>query len=121
MIVNKRNTIKTLIQKKTISIVGASGQVGKTLINLIEQSSYYKLGTLCASHCRLENGRDYVTHDKIESNSLVISALKSDAAQEIEEQLLLKGCTVVTNAQALRYDPRALLSLPDVNGEQILK
>ncbi|MDN3504922.1 MAG: aspartate-semialdehyde dehydrogenase [Rhabdochlamydiaceae bacterium] len=116
----KSNKIKNLIQKKTISIIGATGEVGKTLVKLIELSPNFQIGILCASQKKIKSNRQYVTHDEIAPNSLVISALKSDVAKEIEEKLLKKGCRVITNAQALRYDLRALLSLPDVNGEQIL-
>ena len=116
---------------KTLGIVGATGVVGQTLIEIIEHSenlfdkiklyaSKSSAGKVVTLH------KTKITIEETNLNSLlectvVVFATDSSISQEFIPKLAEKGIFCVDKSSAFRADSRVPLVVPEVNGALILK
>jgi aspartate-semialdehyde dehydrogenase len=119
-----------------VTVLGATGTVGQRFIQLLENHPWFEVTALLASdasagrpyseacHWLLptpvpDKVRDLVVQpvgQKIDSQ-LAFSALPSEVAGPVEEQLANSGTVVCTNASAHRMDGDVPLLIPEVNAD----
>lgn len=123
-----------------VAVLGATGSVGQRLITLLADHPWFELAVLTASP--RSAGQRYAeavtwlqTHPLPPSVAgmtlrdtepgaaagcpLVLSALDTAVAAEVEPAFAAAGCLVVSNASAYRMDPRVPLVVPEVNPEHL--
>ena len=120
-----------------VGVLGATGAVGQRLLQLLEQHPWFRLGEVCGSAAsvgktladRLGAGADRLSAETAGlrlqapdgpwTASILLSALPSGPAQELEMQLAMAGHLVVSNASAHRMGERVPLVIPEVNGDHL--
>jgi len=125
-----------------VAVLGATGMVGQRFVSLLEAHPWFRLAEVAASP--RSAGRRYadavvwsspgtvpasaaglvleaVDGDlpKRLASPLVFSALDTDLAREFEPMFARAGKLVVTNASAMRMDPRVPLVVPEVNAAHL--
>ena len=127
--------------KIPISVFGATGMVGQRMLSLLDAHPLFDVVSLCASprsvgkryrdacQWRLETPcpstySDMMvqecTIDSLPSDChLVLSALDSSVAGNIEQDLAEQGIFVVSNASNHRMNPNVPLIIPEVNPEDV--
>ena len=124
-----------------IGILGATGMVGQRMIQLLQNHPVFELAALAASE--RSAGRPYgqATRWRLPGNipenvaampvlnsapdampehvRLVLSALDSSVAKEIEADFREARFAVVSNASAWRMDPDVPLIIPEVNADAL--
>lgn len=125
-----------------VAVLGATGMVGQRFVALLEAHPWFRLAEVAASP--RSAGRRYgdavvwsapgvvpgaaadLVVESVDDelprrlvSRLVFSALDTDLAREHEPALARAGKLVVTNASALRMDPRVPLLVPEVNPEHL--
>ena len=125
-----------------VAVLGATGMVGQRFVSLLEAHPWFRLAEVAASP--RSAGRRYadavvwsspgtvpasavdlvvepVDEDLSRrlTSPLVFSALDTDLAREFEPQFARVGKLVVTNASAMRMDPRVPLIVPEVNAAHL--
>lgn len=125
-----------------VAVLGATGMVGQRFVSLLEAHPWFRLAEVAASP--RSAGRRYA--DAVVWSSpggvpasaadlvveavdeelptrlgsrLVFSALDTDLAREHEPAFARAGKLVVTNASAMRMDPRVPLVVPEVNPDHL--
>lgn len=124
------------MSKLSVGILGATGTVGQMIINLLEKHPWFEVTEVAASEQTA--GKSYeeamytrwsVTHEVPESVKdlkikeckpnlncdIVLSALDSSVAFEIEKNFAAAGYPVSSNAMNHRMDPDVPLLIPEVN------
>lgn len=123
--------------KIPISVFGATGMVGQRMLSLLDAHPLFEIVTLCASprsvgkryedacQWRLETPCPSIFTDMVVQECtptslpkecrLVLSALDSSVAGEIEQDLAEHGIFVVSNASNHRMNPVVPLIIPEVN------
>ena len=120
-----------------VGVLGASGAVGQRLIHLLEDHPWFRLGEACGSAAstgktladRIGAGADGLSSataglrlqdpDGPWTSSILLSALPSGPAQELEIRLAEAGHLVVSNASAHRMGETIPLIIPEVNGNHL--
>lgn len=120
-----------------VAVLGATGLVGQYLVARLRSHPWFELEEVIASTRSAETryadavrwiapgtpGRFGDLPMKSASDGIhsrvVLSALPSGAAHELEPSLAAAGAVVCTNASAHRLDPGVPLVVPEVNGELI--
>ena len=120
-----------------VGVLGATGAVGQRLIQLLEKHPRFRLGEVCGSMAsagqtladRLGAGADGLSSDTAElrlqapegpwTSSILLSALPSGPAKELEVQLAEAGHLVVSNASAHRMGELVPLLIPEVNADHL--
>ena len=120
-----------------VGVLGATGAVGQRLIRLLEKHPCFRLGEVCGSGAsagrtladRLGAGADGLSLETTElrlqapdgpwTSSILLSALPSEPAQELEVQLAEAGHLVVSNAAAHRMGELVPLIIPEVNADHL--
>lgn len=126
------------MQKVSVAVLGATGLVGQTLVDLLINHPWFKIEVLAASasSCGIKY-RDAVNwrgknplpvelaEKKIEKAApgfqapLVFSALDSQVSHVIETSFLEEGYFVISNAKSYRMHPLVPLIIPEVNPSHI--
>ncbi|MCB9759301.1 MAG: aspartate-semialdehyde dehydrogenase [Alphaproteobacteria bacterium] len=124
-----------------VAVLGATGMVGQRMVQMLQDHPWLELKALCASKrsvgrpyreaapWRLEDDPPAEVAD-VEVRAcdpahlpdgvrLVLSALPSSAAQEVEAAMRDAGLAVVSNASAFRQDPLVPLLIPEVNPDHL--
>lgn len=121
-----------------VGVLGATGTVGERLVRLVHDHPWFELREVGASDrsagetlgSRLpasdlgplpsELG-EMVLKDVEDrwTSPLLLSALPSDVARELEPRLTGEGHLVVSNASAHRQDPGVPLIIPEVNADHL--
>jgi aspartate-semialdehyde dehydrogenase len=112
---------------RTVAILGATGQVGRTMLALLEERRFP------ADHVRLlasprTAGRTLpfrgaelpvrpVDADAFRGVDIALFAVKNGIAQEWSGAAQAAGAVVIDNSSAYRYEDRVPLVVPEVNGE----
>lgn len=110
---------------ETVAIVGATGAVGRIMLNLLEErafsagrfrllSSSRSSGTtvsLRGEECLVEE----LTHDSFEGVDLVLSSTPDDVAAEFLPSAIRAGATVIDESGYWRMDPEVALVVPEIN------
>ena len=120
-----------------VGVLGATGAVGQRLIRLLENHPWFRLGEVCGSAAsagktlaeRLGAGAEWLSPSTGElrlqapdgpwTSSILLSALPSEPAQELEIQLAEAGHLVVSNASAHRMGAQIPLVIPEVNSSHL--
>ncbi len=122
-------------ERRRVAVLGATGVVGQRLVRRLDGHPWFELVAVAASPRSV--GRPYgeaarwllpgapppaaaaMTLVAAAPNAIdaemVLSALDSSAAAEVEPLLRAAGHTVVSNAAALRMEPDVPLVVPEVN------
>lgn len=118
------------MRKPNVAILGATGAVGAEFITLIEerQFPYENLKLLASARSvgteLVVNGKTYMVEEaKPESFDGVDIALFAGGSisKTLAPEAAKRGCIVIDNSSAFRYDPEVPLVVPEVNPEDIMK
>ena len=124
--------------KKKVTILGATGIIGQTIIKLLEDHPWFTIDRLVASKnssggkysdkCRwvlsdpMPDGvkdMEIVDVDTALDTSILFSALDSSIANDIENEYRQKGHIIVSNASSHRMDGDVPLIIPEVNPDHL--
>ena len=124
--------------KKKVTVLGATGMIGQTIIKLLDDHPWFSIETLVASKssaggkysekCRWilsdpmpESVKDMVIVDVDTAldTHILFSALDSSVADEIEIDYRQKGHIIVSNASNHRMDSDVPLIIPEVNPDHL--
>ncbi len=128
-----------MVKKSTIELLGATGSVGQRIITLIENNPWLKLDKVCASERsagkRYKNSVDWVQSTEIPEEianmsvespdpkksdaDIVLSALPSDIAKNLELEYATEGLVVSSNASSHRMEPDIPLLIPELNASHL--
>ena len=125
-------------RKIPIGILGATGVVGQRFIQMLEHHPWFEVAWLAASD--RSEGKTYgeaarwrlktpipaaVAAMKVSpatpegAPKIILAALDSSIAAEMEPRFAEAGCAVVSNSSALRMQSDVPLVIPEVNGTHI--
>lgn len=121
-----------------VAVLGATGLVGQHLVRMLHAHPWFRLTEVVASDARVGTtygqtvswmaggavpdsaaGLRFVPPDADLQARVVLSALPSDAARDLEPRLAARGHLVSSNASAHRMDARIPLVVPEVNAETV--
>jgi len=125
------------MERYRVGVVGATGLVGQRLVERLDGHPWFRLQALAASERSVD--RPYADAcawmlsqdppaaaarmtvrpcrpEALDDCDLVLSALDSGVAREIEPLFAAAGFAVVSNSSAFRGEPRVPLLVPEVNG-----
>ncbi len=124
--------------KVDVGVVGATGAVGRRLVELLQRHPWFRLAEVGAS--RDSAGRTYaeaialddsvpltrttrelklkLTEDNWRS-PVLLSALPGSIARDVEAELVGRGHLVVSNSSSYRLDPDVPLVIPEVNADHL--
>lgn len=121
-----------------VGVLGATGMVGARLVGMLARHPWFRLAEVAASERSAggtlgallagEGGEDLppeaarlemkAISDELTS-PLLLSALPSGVAREVEATAARNGRLVVSNASAYRDDPQVPLLIPEVNPDHL--
>ncbi len=128
------------MSKISVGILGATGMVGQTIVSLLGKHPWFEVTELAASdksagstygeavgtrwnvsHSMPDYARDMVVKEcKPDLDcDLVLSALDSSVASEIEESFAGAGYAVSSNAKNHRMDNDVPLLIPEINADHV--
>ena len=110
-----------------IAIVGATGEVGRTALSILEARGYraselslFAGPRSAGSTVDFGNDRVRVRHvdefDPAGHHAAIFSA-GSSVSKEVAPRIAAGGCTVIDNSSAFRMDEDKVLCVPEVNGD----
>ena len=114
-----------------VAIVGATGAVGNTLLEILEERAFPieslkllashrsagEIFTFKDEHIVIEE----LTHASFESVDVVFSSAGATVSREFIPTAVQKGALVIDNTSAFRMDPETPLVVPEVNMEAALQ
>lgn len=122
-----------LLNKLPVQVLGATGQVGEKMIELLLDHPFFYLGAVSASEKSV--GKKLKEFFPKFANQLagemiigscapcdcpiVFSALNAAVALKLEKEFVENGKWVFSNASAYRMDPDFLLSIPEIHGKEL--
>jgi aspartate-semialdehyde dehydrogenase len=113
----------------TIAIVGATGNVGREMLNILEERGF-PADTIVPLASRRSMGQEVSYGDKLlkvqalenydfaEADICLMSA-GGNVSKEWSPKIAAKGCVVIDNSSAWRYDSDVPLIVPEVNADAI--
>lgn len=114
-----------------IGILGATGLVGQTFLNLLETSSLnFNNLQLFASeksegqkivHQGASLTIELISEDHLKNLDLLFVATGDQWSLEWSPKAIEQGCYVIDNSSAFRRNPNCALVIPEVNPEKIIK
>lgn len=114
-----------------IAIVGATGLVGKTMLQVLEERNFpfnsLRLFASAKSEGKVINfkGKDYVVEatneNSFEGIDIALFSAGSSASLKFAPIAAKSGCVVIDNSSAWRRDENVPLVVPEVNPEDIFK
>ena len=113
----------------TIAIVGATGNVGREVLNILAEREF-PVAKVVALASRRSQGTEVSFGDRIlkvksldnydfAGTDIVIMSAGGDISKEWAPKIVAKGCIVIDNSSAWRYDPDVPLIVPEVNADAI--
>ncbi|MBR5228890.1 MAG: aspartate-semialdehyde dehydrogenase [Firmicutes bacterium] len=118
------------MKKPNIAVVGASGLVGRTVLQVLEErdfpfeniymmSSYRSAGKIVTF-----KGKEYVLEELTETSfdkpiDIAIFSAGGSTSEKFAPIAASKGCVVVDNSSAWRMNPEVPLVVPEVNAHDI--
>jgi aspartate-semialdehyde dehydrogenase len=113
------------MSKYPISLIGATGLVGQTVVKLLKEHPSLVLSKVYGKEERLgsyfENGLPFLPIEEIREGELVLSMLTTEAAAQIEPKIVEMGGRLISNASFYRGKPGSTLMVVDVNGEKCIE
>ncbi len=128
------------MSKISVGILGATGMVGQTIVQLLERHPWFEVTELAASEKSIGMDYEKVMEKRWNVSSevpeyarslrveeckpdldcdIVLSALDSSVAKDIEEDFAKAGYAVSSNAKSHRMDPDVPLLIPEINADHI--
>ena len=112
---------------RTVAILGATGQVGRTMLALLEERAF-PLSTLRLLASPRQAGRtlrfrgadvpvEAVSEEGFRGVAIALFAVKNPLAQQWAPVARGAGAVVIDNSSAYRYDDAVPLVVPEVNGD----
>ena len=112
-----------------IAIVGATGNVGREMLNILAErqfpvdeivalASRRSLGTECSFGDKTLTTEDLDTFD-FTGWDMALFAIGSDATKKYAPVAAKAGCVVIDNSSLYRYDPDVPLIVPEVNPDAV--
>src|SRR5678815_3444774 len=113
----------------TVAIVGATGVVGRTMIQILNEREF-PVGELRLLASGRSAGRtvaiDGQTHqiseavgEAFDGVDIALFSAGADASRELAPQAVARGATVIDNSSAWRMDPTIPLVVSEVNPEDL--
>ena len=114
-----------------IAVVGATGNVGREMLNILDErefpvdeivalASRRSLGTECSFGDKTLKTEDLDTFD-FTGWDMALFAIGSDATKTYAPKAAKAGCVVIDNSSLYRYEPDIPLIVPEVNPDDIEK
>ena len=113
----------------TIAIVGATGAVGKIILELLEQRNFaakhvkFLASARSAGNKLTFRGREHtieeMTPEAFEGVQLAIGSTPDPVAKEFAPWAVERGCVVVDESGYWRMDPKVPLVVPEVNADAV--
>lgn len=118
------------MKKISLAVVGATGMVGRTFIQVIEESGlpyetlYLFSSSKSAGEILTVNGKEYVVEELTETSfdrgiDIALFSAGGGTSLKFAPIAAQKGCVVIDNSSAWRMDPTVPLVVPEVNPEAI--
>ena len=112
-----------------VAIVGATGNVGREMLNILEErgfpadevvalASRRSVGTEVSYGDRTLKVKDLATYDFSDTDICLMSA-GGTVSKEWSPKIGKQGCVVIDNSSAFRYDQDVPLVVPEVNPDAI--
>lgn len=112
-----------------VAIVGATGSVGREMLNILDERCF-PVSKIAALATRKSKGKAVSIGDKtIEAEALenfdftgfdiCLMSAGSEVSKEWAPKISKRGCIVIDNSSAWRYNPQVPLIVPEVNPEAI--
>ena len=119
------------MKKYTVAIVGATGMVGRTFLNVLEGRNFpisqLKLlasGKSAGSTLSFQ-GRSVAVEEALpqafEGVDFALFSAGTTVSQELAPEAAKRGALAIDNSNAFRLDPQVPLVVPEVNPEEALK
>ncbi|MBL4645318.1 MAG: aspartate-semialdehyde dehydrogenase [Rhizobiales bacterium] len=113
-----------------IAIVGATGNVGREMISILDERGF-PVDEVIALASRRSQGTEISFGDKtlrvkalenfdFTGTDIVLMSAGGDVSKEWAPKITAKGCVVIDNSSAWRYDPDVPLIVPEVNPDAII-
>ncbi len=112
-----------------IAVVGATGNVGREMLNILDERQF-PVDTLAVLASRRSLGTEVSFGDKTYKTEdldtfdftgwdIALFAVGSDATKKYAPVAAKAGCLVIDNSSLYRYDPAVPLIVPEVNADAI--
>ncbi len=115
--------------KYAVAVVGATGAVGREMVEILEQRRFPVSDLILAASERSEgerlefNGRNIVvkklTPDIFKDVDIALFSAGADRSREFAPAAVKSGAVVIDNSSAFRMDPKVPLVVPEVNAHTI--
>lgn len=115
-----------------IAILGATGNVGRLLVDLLEErkfpfktlkllASKRSAGTTLTSKAGNEYTIELAEPDAFDGIDIVFASAGSDTSKRFAPEIIKRGGVIIDNSSAFRMDPEVPLVVPEVNAGDIAK
>jgi aspartate-semialdehyde dehydrogenase len=112
-----------------IAIAGATGNVGREMLNILEERNFPASEIIALASSR-SVGREVAYGDKMlkvqnlenydfSDTDICLMSAGGDISKKMSPKIGAKGCVVIDNSSAWRYDIEVPLIVPEVNPEAI--
>ncbi|HMB48037.1 MAG TPA: aspartate-semialdehyde dehydrogenase [Afifellaceae bacterium] len=112
-----------------IAIVGATGNVGREVLDILDERGF-PAKEVVALASRRSQGTEVSFGDRnlkvqalenydFAGTDIAIMSAGGDISKEWAPKIAAKGCVVIDNSSAWRYDPQVPLIVPEVNADAI--
>lgn len=120
------------MKKYNIAIVGATGMVGRTILEVLEEvnlpvDNFYLFSSKRSAGTKVDfMGKEYTLEELTENSfdrgiDIALFSAGGDTSKKFAPIAASKGCVVIDNSSAWRMDPEVPLVVPEVNPEDIKK
>jgi len=118
-----------MIMAYKIAIVGATGNVGREVLDILDERGF-PAKEVVALASRRSQGTEVSFGDRnlkvqalenydFAGTDIAIMSAGGDISKEWAPKIAAKGCVVIDNSSAWRYDPQVPLIVPEVNADAI--
>lgn len=120
-----------MMKKMNVAIVGATGLVGQTLVEILQERNFpIKKLVLLASHRSIDESmvfnnkaiqvQDLATFDfKSEKIDMAFFSAGGEVSAKYVKLAVAAGCIVIDNTSCFRYESEVPLIIPEVNSEDL--
>jgi aspartate-semialdehyde dehydrogenase len=118
-----------MIMAYKIAVVGATGNVGREVLDILDERGF-PASEVVALASRRSQGTEVSFGDKtlkvqalenydFTGTDIAIMSAGGDISKEWAPKIAAKGCVVIDNSSAWRYDPDVPLIVPEVNADAV--
>ncbi len=120
------------MKQYNVAILGATGNVGRLLLEIIEERKFpCKTLKLLASErsvgtkIKSPKGEEYTIElacpEAFDGVDIVFASAGSDVSKKLAPEIIKRGGVIIDNSSAFRMDADVPLVVPEVNGEDVAK